>query len=348
MAIGHDKPILRGLATLCSSSSGLTDRTLTTRSRGDAAYCALILAFGTALVSTCVAADEGGVSFWLPGLFGSFAAVPGDPGFSLPMVYNHTHVSANASKSFIIGGNLAAGIDATVDSVFFSPTYTFKDPVLDGQLALSLAWAAGHARATASVNITGELGRTISQSRTDTLTGGSDLYPSAELKWHGGNNNWMLYAMGDIPTGAYAVGRLANLGLNHGAIDGGAGYTYLDASQGHEASIVGGFTYNFENQDTHYQNGVDSHIDFAASQFLNEQVHIGVVGYWFYQLTGDSGSGATLGDFKSRVGAIGPEVGYFFPVGKQKGYVNLKAYWEFGEQNRAAGWNAWLTLELPL
>jgi hypothetical protein len=32
---------------------------------------------------TLAAADEGGVSFWLPGLFGSLAAVPQQPGFSL-------------------------------------------------------------------------------------------------------------------------------------------------------------------------------------------------------------------------------------------------------------------------
>ena len=30
-------------------------------------------------------ADEGGVSFWLPGQFGSFAAVPSEPGFSLSL-----------------------------------------------------------------------------------------------------------------------------------------------------------------------------------------------------------------------------------------------------------------------
>jgi hypothetical protein len=107
-------------------------------------------------------------------------------------------------------------------------------------------------------------------------------------------------------------------------------------------------TYNFENNDTNYRNGIDSHIDWAASQFLSEQLHIGIVGYVYYQLTGDSGAGATLGDFKSRVAAIGPQTGYFFLVGKSKGYINLKGYWEFGEQNRAAGWNLWLSLALPL
>jgi hypothetical protein len=50
----------------------------------------------------------------------------------------------------------------------------------------------------------------------------------------------------------------------------------------------------------------------------------------------------------SRIAAVGPEVGYFFPVGKEKAYVNVKAYRDFGEQNRAAGWNFWLSLALPL
>ena len=42
------------------------------------------------------------------------------------------------------------------------------------------------------------------------------------------------------------------------------------------------------------------------------------------------------------------QIGYFFPVGKEKGYVNFKGYWEFGAQNRAEGWNLWLSLALPL
>src|SRR5712672_512910 len=41
-------------------------------------------------------ADEGGVSFWVPGLYGSLAAVPQQPGWSLATVYYHTSVSAGA------------------------------------------------------------------------------------------------------------------------------------------------------------------------------------------------------------------------------------------------------------
>ena len=50
--------------------------------------------------------------------------------------------------------------------------------------------------------------------------------------------------MGDIPVGNYNSSNLANLGIGHGAADGGAGYTYFDPQAGHEFSVVTGLTYN--------------------------------------------------------------------------------------------------------
>jgi hypothetical protein len=309
---------------------------------------ALTVIVAAALIAGPARADEGGVSFWAPGQFSSLAAVPGEPGFAFPVVYLHASADAGASRTFLVGGNLTAGIDAKVDLLFFFPTYTFVEPVLGGQAAFGVGWAAGHARGTADIAITGPRGNTFTGSRTDTVTGGSDLYGLGTLKWHDGNHNYMAYTMFGAPTGAYQLGRLANISTNHWSLDGGGGYTYFDPKKGHEFSIVGGFTYNWENPDTDYRNGVDSHIDWAASHFLNEQTHVGVVGYLYQQLGGDSGSGATLGPFKSRVYGIGPQIGYFFPVGKEKGYVNLKGYWEFGAENRAEGWNLWLSLAWPL
>src|SRR5262249_58239188 len=52
-------------------------------------------------------ADEGGVSFWLPGFFGSLAAAPQQPGWSLTSIYYHTPLSAGAdvarARQFEIG-----------------------------------------------------------------------------------------------------------------------------------------------------------------------------------------------------------------------------------------------------
>ena len=45
-------------------------------------------------VPSVAAADEGGVSFWIPGFFGSLAAAPQQLGWSLTTIYYHTSVSA--------------------------------------------------------------------------------------------------------------------------------------------------------------------------------------------------------------------------------------------------------------
>jgi hypothetical protein len=166
----------------------------------------------------------------------------------------------------------------------------------------------------------------------------------------------MAYLTGDVPVGAYNAQRLSNLGIGHGAIDAGGGYTYLNQKTGFELSAVAGLTYNWKNPDTNYRNGVDSHLDWAVSQFLSESWEAGVVGYVYYQLSNDTYpiGGATgeirqrvLGGFKSHVASIGPEVGYVFKMGKQTGYLNLRGYWEFWAQNRLEGYTLFATISLP-
>lgn len=90
------------------------------------------------------------------------------------------------------------------------------------------------------------------------MAGGSNLYPTGSFKRHDGNDYWMVYAAADIPSGVHHVGRLANLGTNHWALDGGGAYTNFDPGKGHDFPIVGGLTYNFENHDTDNRSGVDS------------------------------------------------------------------------------------------
>jgi hypothetical protein len=73
---------------------------------------------------------------------------------------------------------------------------------------------------------------------------------------------------------------------------------------------------------------------------------VGAAGYLYHQLTADSGAPAILGDNKSRVAGVGPQLGYLFPVAGMQGLVSLKAYWEFDAARRADGWNAWVTFAI--
>ena len=305
-------------------------------------------------------ADEGGVSFWLPGIYGSLAATPQQPGWSFAAVYYHTSVSAAgsaaASREINIGNftttatlNLNVNLKSDADLVFLNPMYTFATPVFGGQLTLGMAAPVGRNKTSLDGTITAGVGgfsTTRAGSIDSSLFGFGDLYPKAELRWNMGVNNFMTYVTGDIPVGAYDPSRLANLGIGHGAIDGGFGYTYFNPQSGFELSAVTGLTYNFENSDTNYRNGVNWHLDWGISQFLSKQFHVGAVGYFYNQLTADSGAALLLGDNKSRVAGIGPQVGYIFPVGDKQGYLNLKGYYEFDADRRADGWNLWLTLAI--
>src|SRR6202790_1108920 len=113
-------------------------------------------------------ADEGGVSFWIPGFFGSLAATPQQPGWSLATVYYHTSVSAGAdvarAREFTLGrvpgnatvnANLNLNVNATGDLGFVAPTYVFATPVLGGQASVSLVSAYG----VVSTTLAGQLAR---------------------------------------------------------------------------------------------------------------------------------------------------------------------------------------------
>jgi hypothetical protein len=230
--------------------------------------------------------------------------------------------------------------------LFLAPTYTFATPVLGGQFAVSMTGIFGQVNTSIAGTLTAASGSTRMGAISDSLTGVGDLYPMMTLKWNNGVHNWMTYATGDIPVGDYDPRRLSNIGIGHGAIDVGGGYTYLNPTTGHEFSGVAGFTYNFKNPDTQYQNGIDFHFDWGASQFLSKQFFVGLVGYAYQQVTPLSGQHPILGPFESRVLGIGPQVGYIFPIGKMQGYLNLKGDGEFDAANRPSGWNTWLTFAI--
>ena len=296
------------------------------------------------------------MSYWLPGEFGSLSAAPLVPGWAVGIINIYESVSASgnvaAAREVTIGKlnpnvnvNLNLSLSAHPDLVLVDPAYVFATKVLGGQFAVSMGAAAGRSSGELDGILTVTAGPLIAMRQgqiTDARYGFSDLYPETSLRWNSGVHSWMVYATGDIPVGTYDSTRLANLGIGHGAIDGGAGYTYFDEKN--EISVVTGMTYNFVNPSTDYQNGIDWHVDWAASQFVTKTTQVGVVGYFFRQLTADRGAAAFLGENLTQVAGIGPQLGFLFPAGSMQGYVNLKAYAEFAAENRAAGFNAWVTL----
>ena len=331
-------------------------------------HCAVAALALTALATTSnnSRADEGGVSFWLPGLFGSLAAVPQQqPGWAFATFnyYDLVSASGNVARAreieigaFPVGlsGNANLNLHSHIDLQAVVPSYAFASAFLGGQASVSMMALYGrndtNVNGTLNGTITGPGGGMFPFMRSDsidsTITGFGDLYPTFTVRWNAGVNNYMTYVTGDLPVGAYDSSRLANMGIGHGAFDAGAGYTYFNPQTGHEFSGVLGFTANAVNPSTQYQNGVDMHFDWGASQFLTKQLQVGLVGYAYKEIGCDSGAGDRVGCFQSQVLGVGPQIGYIFPVGTMQGYLNLKAYKEFDAENRASGWNAWVTFAI--
>ena len=225
------------------------------------------------------------------------------------MFYNYGG-SVGASQPLTRGHLLTSGLNGSFDGLFVVPTYTVNTTILGAIPSFSMAFIPAYSAASANLGL-----GPLSISRSDSVWGGSDLYPTAQLFWNRtGVDNFMAYLAGDIPVGSYNPDRLANIGIGHGAIDGGGAYTYLNTKTGTEFSATLGFTGNFENPSTNYTNGIDSHLDLAAAQFLNQQFFVGAVGYVYQQLTPDRGQRAVLGSNESHTRGIGPQIGYNFSV----------------------------------
>lgn len=288
-------------------------------------------------------ADEGGTSFWLPGQYGSFAALAPEPGWRLALVTYRYSAQGSGSRPLGFGGNLKLGVDADYLGQFIVPSYTPDRTIWGARPSFSLAFIPAKNDVSANVAIGG-----TTSAAAHSVSGISDIYPTAQLFWNEGVHNWMAYLTGNIPVGSYDANRLSNLGLGHGAIDIGGAYTFLNPNTGWEFSATVGVTYNFKNSDTGYQNGIDAHLDVGVSKFVSDRMSIGLVGFAFQQLTADRGQNPLLGDFKGRTFGIGPQISYTFNVGGNEVFANLRGFKEFNVKNRVEGEGLMLTFSLPL
>jgi hypothetical protein len=131
----------------------------------------LALALGAFVLSGHAAvADQGGIGFWLPGQYGSFAAVTPAPGWSLPNLYYHYSGSAGSDHPLPRGHLLATGLNGSFDGLLIVPTYTFDATVLGAHPSFSMAFMPTYSSSSASIRI-----GPLSASRSDSVFGIGDL-----------------------------------------------------------------------------------------------------------------------------------------------------------------------------
>lgn len=292
-----------------------------------------------------VAAAEGAAGFYLLGSKGPYAGVLPAPGTYINNDLYYYTGSVSASRDLAFGAEIVADAEATAWIDVFTGMWVLPDEVLGGTLALSVSLPLGSQSIDARASVPGTgLGAALDD---DIVTMGDPVL-GATLGWNAGNLHWTTGAMLNVPVGDYHEGDLANIAFHRWGLDLNGALTWFDPASGWEVSGALGVTFNGENPETDYTTGTELHFEAALTKTFSPAVSAGIVGYHYEQLTGDSGDGATLGDFKGRVSALGATLGYNFQMGDTPVSMRVKLFEEFDARNRLEGTAAFVTFTVPV
>ncbi|QKP76536.1 transporter [Methyloligella sp. GL2] len=293
-------------------------------------------------------AAEGAAGFYLLGSKTTMAGYLPPPGTYL-QDYNYIYSGSTDFSLNIAGLTLNGGVDADVYYNLITPLWVAPGEVLGGNIGFLVLVPIGSKDVSAGATIpVPALGVTLTPGRDDSETRFGDPVPGVSLGWHEGNWNWTLGTLINVPLGYWQRGNLANIGFNRWGVDLTGAFTWLDPEIGLEISSAAGFTFNGENPDTDYTTGTEFHFEYAVVQNFSKAFGIGVNGYFYDQVTGDSGAGARLGPFEGRVAGIGPVANLNFAIGKLPVTTSLKYFHEFDVKNRLEGDSGFVTVTMPL
>ena len=291
--------------------------------------------------ATASLAAESGVGFYLLGSRGPAAGVVPPPGTYLQNDLYFYSGSAQASRDLPFGGEVVAGVDADAVVNLVSILSSTSIAVFGGNLAFSATLPVGYQDVSASLSPGGF-------GVDDDILAIGDPVVGSQIGWHSGNLHYTLATLVNVPIGQYDEDSIANVAFNRWGADLTFAASYIVPETGWDISAAVGVTFNGENPATDYTTGTEFHGEWALSKSFSPAFSAGIVGYYYDQLTGDSGPGASLGDFKGRVAAVGLTAAYNFEVAERPVSIRFKYFDEFEAVNRLEGSSAFLTLALPL
>lgn len=298
------------------------------------------------LAPTCGLAEEGGSGHYFPGSMSSFIdGVPGDPAFIIRGQIVTYDGAVDVDRSIPVAGEIVANV--TAESIALGLTVVWAP---EWDLGEKWSYAMTATIPLVDIKVAGDVQSPLggpSVRRSDEASGVGDvvLIPvmlrykiSPDLSL---DSRLAFYA----PTGSYELGALANTGKNFWTVEPTVALMYFGQKNGREASVFFGVDFNSENEDTHYKSGTQLHIDATFAQHFplwNGLAGAGLSAYYYNQVSGDSGEGATFGDFKARAQGIGPALSFTGKAGDTDLVAEFKWLKEFDNQNRLEGDVLWL------
>ena len=293
-------------------------------------------------------AAEGGAGFYLLGSKGTGAALLPPPGIFFSNDFYYYSGDLGGGKKLSTGGKVVAGVQGQAALALPTGLWVLPENFLGGHVALSATIPFGWKNTSADLSFSGPVLGTVSRGVSDDVFTVGDPVVGGTLGWDQGNFHWTVGTLVNVPVGDYQKGEISNIAFHHWGADVNAAATYFDPATGWDFSGAIGVTFNAENPSTDYRTGNEFHFEGAISKQFNAQFSAGILGYYYDQLTGDSGDGAKLGAFEGRVAAIGATIGWNFKAGEIPISTRIKYFHEFDAENRAEGDAVFATISLPL
>ena len=273
-------------------------------------------------------AAEGGSSHYLPGTAGDILlAVAPQPGF---LIANTVWFQSGSESTAVLEGHVDFDLDIDTVLNLLAATYTFDTPVLGGTYTIAMVIPFGYASLDARLS---GFGGSVKVSDDSFHLSDIAVVP-LQLNWNVGKFHFKLAESIIAPTGNYDLDEEINLGRNYWSFDTAGAVTWFNPGSGTEVSVAPGIMFNTKNNKTDYKTGSEFHLDFTINQFLSETFAVGLKGYYYKQVSGDSGSGALLGNFKSESIGLGP--GFFWTPEFAGGRLVVQGKWihDFDATNR--------------
>lgn len=282
------------------------------------AACALgaVLALGVA--STAAA----GTSHYVPGVEGIKAATVPPPGFYLRNYFVWYHGSRlNDRKGDRVPGDNEFDVFAVVPRL----VWITDTKVLGADFGMEAIFPV--LRTDFDIGVAGIRDREF---------GLGDIYLGpAILAWHGQQWDAAVAAGVWLKTGHHAQSKPASVGHGYNSIMLTLGGTwYPDAGKKWSISLLNRFEIHGERDDSNIRDGEHWVAEWGIAYQFQPGLELGLIGYQRWQLSEDSGRGATSA--KDQAHAIGVQLSWFVP---QLGLVLDPAiYYEYASKDQPQGW----------
>jgi hypothetical protein len=240
-----------------------------------------------------------------------------------------------------------ADVNLSVTSYGSSPTFIWStgEQFLGADYQFILAPYIGYQKVKFEGEVTlggpgiilpGDIAR-ASVSKEDTSSGFGDLYVQpVMLGWHQEKWDFSLYYGFYAPTGEYDKSSLANVGYGFWSHElNFATYYYVDKQKATALFLDMNYEYNTRKEGSDVTPGQNVGFVYGISQYLSEQLEVGINGASLFKVTGDTGSDVRNKEASDYTHSAGAQLSYW--IIKHKLNLSGRCSWEYAASGRTKG-----------